>query len=101
MAASTDRRNARGEGLRWRSIEQGLSGPFVELAGNGVEPGLAVREQVGSVGQLSAQQPIGVFVLMKRLPKVKSRISLHILACKMKRVMAVPGTKPLMNAIRA
>ncbi|WP_298097067.1 hypothetical protein, partial [Brevundimonas sp.] len=39
-AASTDRRNTRGEGLCWRSIEQGLSGPFVELAGDGAELGL-------------------------------------------------------------
>ena len=39
--------------------------------------------------------------LMKRLPNVKTEISLHILAYNMKRVMAVLGTKPLMEAIRA
>lgn len=39
--------------------------------------------------------------LMKRLPNVKTEISLHILAYNMKRVMAVLGTKPLMDAIRA
>ena len=39
--------------------------------------------------------------LMKRLPDVKTEISLHILAYSMKRVMAVLGTKPLMEAIRA
>jgi len=39
--------------------------------------------------------------LTKRLPNVKTEISLHILAYNMKRVMAVLGTKPLMNAIRA
>jgi transposase len=39
--------------------------------------------------------------LMKRLPNVKTEISLHILAYNMKRVMAVLGTKPLMQAIRA
>ena len=38
---------------------------------------------------------------MKRLPNVKTEISLHILAYNMKRVMAVLGTKPLMEAIRA
>lgn len=38
--------------------------------------------------------------LMKRLPNVKTEISLHILAYNMKRVMAVLGTKPLMEAIR-
>lgn len=39
--------------------------------------------------------------LMKRLPNVKTDISLHILAYNMKRVVAVLGTKALMNAIRA
>lgn len=39
--------------------------------------------------------------LMKRLPNVKTEISLHILAYNMKRVMAVLGAKPLMEAIRA
>ena len=39
--------------------------------------------------------------LTKRLPNVKTEISLHILAYNMKRVMAVLGTKPLMEAIRA
>ena len=38
---------------------------------------------------------------MKRSPNVKTEISLHILAYNMKRVMAVLGTKPLMQAIRA
>ena len=38
--------------------------------------------------------------LMKRLPNVKTEISLHILAYNMKRVMAVFGAKPLMEAIR-
>ena len=41
------------------------------------------------------------YFLMKRLPNVKTEISLHILAYNMKRVMAVLGTKPLMEAIRA
>lgn len=39
--------------------------------------------------------------LMKRLPNVKTEIGLHILAYNMKRVMAVLGAKPLMEAIRA
>lgn len=39
--------------------------------------------------------------LMKRLPNVKTEISLHILPYNMKRVMAVLGTKPLIEAIRA
>lgn len=39
--------------------------------------------------------------LMKRLPNVKTEISLHILAYNMKRVMAVLGTKSLLEAIKA
>jgi len=40
--------------------------------------------------------------LVKRLPNEKAEIRLHIfLANNMKRVMAVLGTKPLMEAIRA
>ncbi len=39
--------------------------------------------------------------LMKRLPNVKTEISLHILVYNMKRAMAVLGTKPLMEAIKA
>ena len=39
--------------------------------------------------------------LMKRLSIVKTEISLHILAYHMKRVMAVIGTKSLMEAMRA
>ena len=38
--------------------------------------------------------------LMKRLPNVKTEISLHILAYNMKRVMQMLGTGPLMAAIR-
>ena len=38
--------------------------------------------------------------LMRNLPNVKTEISLHIPAYNMKRVMAVLGTKPLMEAIR-
>ncbi|WP_374471438.1 IS1182 family transposase [Phenylobacterium sp.] len=38
--------------------------------------------------------------LMKRLPNVKTEISLHILAYNMKRVMRMLGTGPLMAAIR-
>jgi hypothetical protein len=60
--SSTDRRNTLGEGLRWGSIEQGLSWPFVELPGDGAELGLAVQGQIGSVGQVLSQQPVGVFV---------------------------------------
>ncbi len=36
--------------------------------------------------------------LMKRLPNVKTEISLHIFAYNLKRVMAILGTKPLLVA---
>lgn len=39
--------------------------------------------------------------LMKRLPNVKTEIGVHILAYNMKRVTAVLGTKPMIEAIRA
>ena len=42
-----------------------------------------------------------IHFLMKRLANVKTEISLHILAYNMKRVIAVLGTKPLMEANRA
>ena len=38
--------------------------------------------------------------LMKRLPNVKTEISLHILAYNLKRVMQILGTGPLIAAIR-
>ena len=37
---------------------------------------------------------------MKRLPNVKTEISLHILAYNLKRVMQILGTGPLIAAIR-
>ncbi|MDB5441179.1 MAG: hypothetical protein JWM33_3606 [Caulobacteraceae bacterium] len=38
--------------------------------------------------------------LMKRLPNVKTEISLHIMAYNLKRVIAILGAGPLMNAIQ-
>ena len=38
--------------------------------------------------------------LMKRLPNVKTEISLHILAYNLKRVMQILGTGPLIAAMR-
>ena len=43
---STDRCNTLSEGLRGRPLEQCLSGPFVELLGDGAELCLAVQGQV-------------------------------------------------------
>ena len=39
--------------------------------------------------------------LTRRLPNVRTEISLHTLACNLQRVMAALGTKPLFGAIRA
>ena len=39
--------------------------------------------------------------LMRRLPRVKTEIGLYVLAYNLKRVIAVLGVKPLMEAIRA
>ena len=39
--------------------------------------------------------------LTKRLPNVKTEIGLHVLAYHLKRVIAIIGAKPLMDAIRA
>ena len=39
--------------------------------------------------------------LTKHLPNVKTEIGLHVLAYHLKRVIAIIGAKPLMDAIRA
>ena len=39
--------------------------------------------------------------LMKRLPNVRTAMSLHVLAYNMKRAMQIFGVVPLMQAIRA
>jgi hypothetical protein len=39
--------------------------------------------------------------LTKRLPRVSTEMSLHVLAYNLKRVMQIMGTMPLMQAMRA
>jgi hypothetical protein len=39
--------------------------------------------------------------LMKRLPKVATKMALHVLAYNLTRVMNIMGIQPLMAAIRA
>ena len=39
--------------------------------------------------------------LMKRLPNVRTEMSLHVLAYNMKRAMQILGVLPLIQAIRA
>jgi transposase len=40
-------------------------------------------------------------ILMKRLPNVRTEMSLHVLAYNLKRAMQIFGVIPLMQAIRA
>jgi hypothetical protein len=39
--------------------------------------------------------------LTKTLPRVRTEMSLHVLAYNMKRVMKIFGTQPLLQAMRA
>jgi len=39
--------------------------------------------------------------LMKTLPRVRTEMSLHVLAYNLKRVMQMMGVRPLIQAIRA
>jgi hypothetical protein len=59
---STGRCNTLGEHFSWCLIHQGLSGALVELASDGAEFGLTVERQIRSLGEILAQQAIGVFV---------------------------------------
>ena len=59
---STDRRNTRCKLFSWRLILQGLTGPLVELPGDGAEFGLGMNGKVRSARQILSEQPVGVFV---------------------------------------
>jgi hypothetical protein len=61
-ARSTDRRNTFCKFFSWGLIEQGLSGPFIELPCDGTELGLAGQGPIGATRKTLAQQSIGVFV---------------------------------------
>src|ERR1022692_2313209 len=50
------------EGLGGGPPAEGLAGPGVELGGDGVQVSLAVPGQIGALGKVLAQQPIGVLV---------------------------------------
>ena len=62
-----------------------------------------------SVRRSTAEHPFGTLkswmghthFLTRTLPRVSTEMSLHVLAYNLKRVMAIMGTKPLMEAIRA
>src|ERR671925_458514 len=48
--------------LSWGPPSQGLPRPLVELGGDAVEFALVVHGQVGALGEVLAQQPVGVLV---------------------------------------
>jgi transposase len=62
-----------------------------------------------SVRRSTVEHPFGTLkswmghthFLTRTLPRVRTEMSLHILAYNLKRMMAIMGTKPLMAAIRA
>jgi hypothetical protein len=61
-AGSTGRCNTFRELVCWGLIEQGLSGPFIELPCYSAEFGLAMQRQIGATRKILAQQSVGVFV---------------------------------------
>ena len=62
LVGSTGERNGFGEHLSGRFVVQGFSGSFVELPGDVAELGLAEGGEIDAVGQVLAQEPVGVFV---------------------------------------
>src|SRR5215469_11118931 len=50
------------EGFGRGGVAEGAAGPGVELGGDGVELVLAVAGQVAALGQVVADQPVGVLV---------------------------------------
>ena len=58
---STGRRNTLGKSLCWRLEVQRFPGPLVELACDLVQLGLGVRREIKALGEVLAQQAIGVF----------------------------------------
>src|SRR4051795_1737765 len=51
-----------GEHLAWFQPAERLSRPAVELGGDGVEVGLVVGGEVGALGEVLAQEAVGVLV---------------------------------------
>ena len=59
---SSGGRNNLGEPLGWCHPAQGLSRPFVELSGDRVKLTLGHGREVAPLGQVLAEQPVGVLV---------------------------------------
>src|SRR3974390_603868 len=58
---STGRRNTLAKSLCWRLEVQRFSGPLVEQASHPVQLGLGVRGEIKALGEVLAQQTIGIF----------------------------------------
>jgi hypothetical protein len=43
----------------------------------------------------------GTHFLTRTLPRVRTEMSLHVLACNLKRILAILGAQPLIAALRA
>jgi hypothetical protein len=62
-----------------------------------------------SVRRSTVEHPFGTLkswmghthFLTRTLPRVRTEMSLHVLAYNLKRMMAIMGTKPVMEAMRA
>ena len=59
---STGRRNILAKSLCWRLEVQRFPGPLVELTRYFVQLGLGVRRKIKALGEILAQQAIGIFV---------------------------------------
>jgi len=60
VVVSTDRRNTLAKSLCWRLEVQRFPGPLVELVRHLVQLGLGVRREIKALGEVLAQQAIGV-----------------------------------------
>ena len=61
LVISTGRRNTLAKSLCWRLEVQRFPRPLVELACHLVQLGLGVRREIKALGEVLAQQAIGVF----------------------------------------
>src|SRR4051794_7139604 len=61
VVISTGRRNTLAKSLCWRLEVQRFPRPLVELACHLVQLGLGVRREIKALGEVLAQQAIGVF----------------------------------------
>ena len=80
-----------------------------EATVDAAEARLEARPDVMRVRRATVEHPFGTLkawmghthFLTRTLPRVRTEMSLHVLAYNLKRVMAIMGTQPLMAAMRA